>query len=533
MPTLDWTGKQQAVEQAKKVSYRLLNFDSTCGEKNSGNLIVQGDNLDALKSLLPYYRHCVKCIYIDPPYNTGSAFEHYDDNLEHSTWLSMMYPRLELLQEFLSEDGFFCCQIDDTECLYLKVLCDEIFGRQNYLTTIYVQVRYPNKTLKEDMNFHKEIEQIHVYQNSPLSSPKLDILNSGFEKFVYEIEEIENPLTTIELGGKKVDIFIKGQYKIKKHLGSKYGLKEIWATGTILDGNSSGRFFRDFLMGRYLEDGYGVLYKVYGIGDDIFDYRYFTGPQRVGATKGKYYQGVPKNNFESEKIIRKLPIENFYDFAANFGNCRHEGGVDFRSGKKPEILIKTILERFSNEGDLVMDSFLGSGTTAAVAHKMGRRWIGIEMGKQALTHILPRLKRVIDGEQGGISRNVGWKGGGGFDFYRLGEKIFEDSGRINPAVTFEQLANFVWFKTTGTPYLYKKNSPLLGVHDGKAIYLLYNGILGDKKPDGGNVLTKKILAGLPDFDGEKIIFGESCRISAENLKLRGITFKQIPKDILQ
>ena len=535
MPTLDWTGKQNAVELAKKIPYRLLDFDSalSCGEKNSGNLIVQGDNLDALKSLLPYYRQSVKCIYIDPPYNTGSAFEHYDDNLEHSTWLSMMYPRLELLQQFLSDDGFFCCEIDDSEGQYLKVLCDEIFGRQNYLTTIYVQVRYPNKTLKEDMNFHKEIEQIHVYRNSPLATPKLNTSDSGFEKFVYEIEETEKPLTTFKLGGKKVEVFIKGQYKIRKNIGSKYGLKEIWATGTILDGNSSGRFFRDFLMGRYLDDGYGILYKVYGIGDDMFDYRYFTGPQRVGATKGKYYQGVPKDNFESEKTSRTLPIENFYDFAANFGNCRHEGGVDFRSGKKPEILIKIILERFSNEGDLVMDSFLGSGTTAAVAHKMNRRYIGIEMGEQAISHIVPRLQNVIEGEQSGISKSVDWQGGGGFDFYRVGEKIFEDSGRINPAVKFEQLAAYIWFKTTGTPYTEQKNSPLLGVHEGTAIYLLYNGILGDKRPDGGNVLTKKILALLPPHDGDKIIFGESCRISAENLKLRGITFKQTPKDILQ
>ena len=402
---------------------------------------------------------------------------------------------------------------------------------QNFLTTFYIQVRYPNKTLKEDMNFHKEIEQIHIYQKSSAASPNLNTSILGFEKFIYEIKEKELPFSKIEIGGKKVEIFRKGQYEIKKNIGSRYGLKEIWATGTILDGNSSGRFFRDYLTGRYLQDGYGVLYKVYGIGDDIFDYRYFTGPQREGATKGKYYQGVPIDKFELEKNTRTLPIENFYDFAANFGNCRHEGNVDFRSGKKPEILIKTILKHFSNEGDLVLDSFLGSGTTVAVAHKMKRRYIGIEMGEQAITHVVPRLQKVIEGEQGGISKSVNWQGGGSFNFYKLGETLCDEFGIINTKVTFHQLAAFIWFGATKMPYLEQKNSPLIGVYNGIAYYLLYNGILGDKRPNGGNVLTKKVLSMLPLHYGEKIIYGEACRIGNNFLQENKIIFRQIPKEI--
>lgn len=142
-----------------------------------------------------------------------------------------------------------------------------------------------------------------------------------------------------------------------------------------MDGNSSGRFFRDYLDGRVTEDGLGILYKVSGIGDDKFPYRYFTGPKKAGATKGKYYQGVPLAQLENADTKKTSPIENFYDLAGSFGNCRSEGGVDFRGGKKPEALLEIILKHFSNPGDLILDSFGGSGSTAAAAHKMGRRWI--------------------------------------------------------------------------------------------------------------------------------------------------------------
>lgn len=335
-----------------------------------------------------------------------------------------MKPRLELLKSLLSVDGFFCCHIDDSEGHYLKVLLDEVFGRDNYLTTLYVRVRYSDKTLKSDMDFHKEIEQIHIYRKKYGAKPNLNIEKSGYEKFCYQVNELANG-ETLTLGGKRIEVFQKGQYEIVKTEGSEYGLKEIWASGTILDGNSSGRFFRDYLTGRYENDGYGVLYKVYGIGDDRYDYRYFTGPQKVGATKGKYYQGVPNDKLNENELYRKLPISNFYDLAGNFGNCRLEGGADFRSGKKPEVLLELIIKHFSNPGDLVLDSFLGSGTTAAVAHKMNRRWIGIELGAHAYTHCYPRLKAVVDGEQGGISKAVNWQGGGGFKFYELAPTLLE------------------------------------------------------------------------------------------------------------
>ena len=383
------------------------------------NRLIFGDNLLALKALEQEFAGRVKCVFIDPPYNTGSAFEHYDDALEHSTWLGLMRDRLEVIRRLLSPDGFICCHIDDSEGHYLKVLMDEVFGRSNYLVTLYVQVRYAEKTLKQDMAFHKQIEQIHVYRKQfgalPVQNKK--ILN--FEKFCYYIKE-KSTGKIVQLGGRAVQVFQAGEWEVVKGEGSAKGLKEIWATGSILDGNSSGRFFRDYLSGRSQIDGLGVLYKVPGIGDDGLGYRYLTGPARATATKGKYFQGVPIDKLESDGAEQASPIENFYDLAGNFGNCRHEGGVDFRSGKKPEALIEIILRHFSRPGDIVLDSFAGSGSTGAVAHKMGRRWIMVELGEHCHTHIVPRLQKVIDGQDpGGVTQATGWQGGGGFRYYTL------------------------------------------------------------------------------------------------------------------
>lgn len=439
---LTWIGKGE--EPAVEPRILLHDPSKDYGDPNTENMLIHGDNLLALKALEQQYAGQVKCIYIDPPYNTGEAFEYYDDNLEHSIWLGLMKARLDILYNLLADDGFFCCQIDDSEGHYLKVMLDEIFGRNGYYqTTIYVRVRYPEKTLKQDMSFHKEIEQVHIYRKTTAAKPRLDKIEAGYEKFKYKISTNATPDKTLELGGKKVEVFYKGNYEIIEEEGSEYGLKEIWASGTILDGNSSGRFFRDYLTGRYDEDGYGVIYKVYGIGDDRYDYRFFTGPNREGATKGKYYQGVPLEKLQSGEMTREVPINGFFDLAANFGNCRHEGGSEFRGGKKPEILIYTLLNHFSNPGDLVLDSFLGSGTTAAVAHKMGRRYIGIELGEHCYSLCKPRLDRVIDGEQTGISKDVEWHGGGGYKFYELAPSLIEKDKYGNPVISKQYNPNML------------------------------------------------------------------------------------------
>jgi adenine-specific DNA-methyltransferase len=198
---------------------------------------------------------------------------------------------------------------------------------------------------------------------------------------------------------------------------------------------------------------------------------------------------------------------------------------------KPERLIQRVFTITTDEGDLVLDSFLGSGTTAAVAHKMGRRYIGIEMGDHAVTHCVPRLKKVIDGEQGGISEEANWQGGGGFRFYQLGETIFDEQGHINEKVKFKALAAHVWFSETHMPILKTPKTALLGVYNETAYYLLYNGILGDIDPKGGNVLTSRVLRQLPKHKGKKVIYGEMSMLEESVLRSEEITFKHIPYDI--
>ena len=219
-------------------------------------------------------------------------------------------------------------------------------------------------------------------------------------------------------------------------------------------------------------------------------------------------------------------------------------GIHVFDTVKPEQLVARVLDMATERGDLVLDSFLGSGTTAAVAHKMGRRYIGIEMGEHAVTHCAPRLRKVIEGEQGGISRNVGWKGGGGFRFYRLGPPVFDWEGRIQRDVRFPVLAAHVWFTETGLPWSGDRGSPLLGIHKGRAYALLYNGILGDRQPDGGNVLTRATLTSIrnevarsyPAFAGEHpeyslTVYGERSRLTSTTIARERVAFKQTPYDV--
>ena len=423
---LTWIGKDEEV----KLEPRILVEDpkKSYGDPKAENMLIHGDNLLALKALEQDFAGKIKCIYIDPPYNTGNAFEHYDDNIEHSIWLNLIKPRLEILHRLLSPDGFLCCQIDDSEGPYLKVILDEIFGRANFVTTFFIQVRYGNKTLAEDNDYQKLIEYCFIYaKDANKSVPNKDVEEYKVEKFEWEIFETAKG-KSLELGGKKVEVFVPGQYEIKKVKYHLKGLKETWATGSLIKQKaSSGEFLAKHLAPRKDTDGLGCLYKVYGIGEDGLGYRYFTGPKRADATKGKFYSGIPLQRvaeIQKGNSKKEVPITNFYELSGYFGNCRTEGGVSFRSGKKPEKLIEIILKHFSNSKDWILDSFLGSGTTAAVAYKLDRRWIGVELRDHANTHCLPRLKAVIDGtDQSGISKEVNWKGGGGFKFYELASSL--------------------------------------------------------------------------------------------------------------
>jgi adenine-specific DNA-methyltransferase len=443
---LTWIGKGEE----PKLEPRILieNPEYSYGDPKSENMLIHGDNLLALKALEQDFTGKIKCIYIDPPYNTGNAFEHYDDGIEHSLWLTLMHSRLRILKNLLSDDGFICVQIDDNESAYLKVMMDEIFGRVNYVNTFYIQVRYGNKTLAEDNDYQKVIEQIHIYSKN-IKNAKANKKTEPYrvDKFEWDIEEL-SPGEIIELGGKKVEIFKDGTYSINKIEPTLNALKETWATGSLVrQTGSSGEFLDKYLAPRKNIDGLSTLYKVYGIGEDGLGYRYMTGPKKQDATKGKFFSGIPLKTLEDIKngnSDKSKPIENFYDLAGNFGNCRHEGGVSFGGGKKPEALMQIILEYFSSPDDLILDSFGGSGSTAASAHKLDRKWITIELGEQAYTHIQPRLMSVITGsDQTGISSVTNWKGGGGFKFYNLAPSLLNEDKYGNWIISKEYNAQML------------------------------------------------------------------------------------------
>ncbi len=472
---LEWPGKKEAIVTANIPTTKTLRpvREDSVDFDNTENLYIEGDNLEVLKLLQESYLGKIKMIYIDPPYNTGKDFVYRDNfakdsqvelfesgqkdeynqrlvvNPEtagryHSDWLSMMYPRLKLARNLLKEDGVIFISIDDNEFDNLKKICDEIFGLSNHIFTYTIKVRYEGKTLVEDMLFQKVVEYVLVYAKS---KPDLTLVRQkeeySFDKFIYDIEEKGIPIS-IELGGKKVEVFQPEDYKIIKKEPNKKLLKEIWASGSILDGNSSGRFFRDYLTGRYRQDGLGVLYKVHGIGDDERTYRYFTGPKRDGATKGKYFQGVPSNvSIDPSNAQTTKPIITFYDLAADFGNCRHEGNIDFRSGKKPLEFFRKLFEIIPwKKNDLVLDFFSGSASCAhsVLDHnsqdEVKRRFIMVQLPevtdekteefKEDLYNICEIGKERIRRAAKKIKEETGADIDYGFRVYRLDESNMQD-----------------------------------------------------------------------------------------------------------
>lgn len=431
--------KRYTKDGEQKVKNIKKDADGTIRE----NLIIKGNNLLALHCLKKQFAGKIKLIYIDPPYNTGSDSFKYNDSFNHSTWLTFMKNRLNIAKKLLSNDGFIFVQCDDNEQAYLKILMDDIFGIENNHAIIYVETVYADKTLKQDRVYHDQIEQILIYSKTFQSKIKQEFEDYSYDKFIWSIKENAKPKKSITLGGKTVDIFEKDSFSITEIEPTMKGLKEIWASGTILDMNSSGRFFRDYLMNRIEEDGYGTLYKVYGIGDDNSDYRYFTGPKKQGATKGKYYQGVPKDKMDIDLTdIKKISVENFWPMAGDFGNCRSEGGVELKSGKKPEKLLLKIINLTTEPNDLILDFFSGSGTTAAVAHKMNRKYICIEQLNYGLNDSIARLKNVINGDKTGISDDINWQGGGDFIYFELAKWNETAKEKILACESIDKLIKF-------------------------------------------------------------------------------------------
>ena len=502
MPILDWMTRGVDVRAAAKVPYRLLDAVPALdgGDGDVANMLIQGDNLDALKALLPYYKGAVKCIYIDPPYNTRSAFEHYDDNLEHSQWLAMVYPRLVLLRDLLAEDGSIWVSIDDNEGHYLKVIMDEVFGRRNFLAEIIWQKR----TSRENR------AAIGLAHDTVLAYGKMPAV---------QWKAVRNPLPANLNGFSNPDADPRGPWRSIPFSAQGYRPNQMY----LIEGPNGERHEppRGRCWGATEE-----VFRRYEAEGRVYFPRDGAGRPRIKQFAGEEAGLVPMSLWLAEDVgtneESKREILTLFDDETPFGT------------PKPERLMHRILHISSNPGDLILDSFLGSGTTAAVAHKMGRRWIGIEMGDHAATHCKPRLDKVIAGEQGGVSEAVGWTGGGGYRFYRLGASVFDADGHIADGIAFATLAAHIWFSETGMPFTGTADTPVLGMHDGTAYALLYNGILGDRSVSGGNVLTAVLLERLREesgWDGPMTVYGEWSKLGTARLADAGVTFKQTPYDV--
>ena len=407
---LTWIGK----DNQPKLEPRILIEDpeKSYGDKNSKNMLIYGDNLLALKALEQDFAGKIKCIYIDPPYNTGSAFESYDDGLEHSIWLSLIRDRLVVLKALLRDDGSIWISIDDNECHYLKILCDEIFGRNNFIANIVWQKFHSVKT-----NAQYGISQTHdhvlMYRKSERLSNfnLLDMDEDALEVYKNRDNDPRGrwrtaPLTVSLLSGQRGAAYAKtgkstGLYEIiapngKRHLPSK---GRCWiAKNTIDELIADNRIW-------WGKDGNAVPMRKLFLSEK--------GAKKICNTFWSHRE-AGSNKRANEQMKALFPNINSF------------------STPKPEELLYRIIHLASDADDIVLDSFLGSGTTAAVAHKMGRRWIGIELGEHCHTHCLPRLQKVADGtDQGGISKSVTWKGGGGFKYYYLAPSLLKEDKHGN------------------------------------------------------------------------------------------------------
>ena len=376
---LTWIGKDREVNLEPRILVEVP--EKSYGDKDTENMLIHGDNLLALKALEQDYTGKIKCIYIDPPFNTGSAFEHYDDNVEHSTWLTLMKERLELLHRLLANDGGLFIHLDYNEEAYVKVLLDEIFGRENYRNNIIVSRVRKNIREREkvkSLNFSQDTILFYAKSEQTLILPPVKPVKKDERWHSFEANGIRNGMD-YELFGCRP--------RENNHWRWSYERSQKAITDGIL---------------------------------------------RANPNTGKPEYLIPASEFE-------LMDSNWLDLQASAFNWK------FPNGEKNEKLILRIIEMMTNKEDIVLDSFLGSGTTAAVAHKMGRKWIGIELGEHCYTHCEPRLQKVVDGtDQGGISKAVNWQGGGGYKFYELAPSLLKkdefDNWIIEPKYDAEMLA---------------------------------------------------------------------------------------------
>ncbi len=381
------------------------------------NRLIFGDNLLALKALEAEFAGKVKCVFIDPPYNTGSAFTHYDDGLEHSIWLGLMRDRLEIIRRLLAEDGSLWITIDDNECHYLKVLCDEIFGRGNFVANVVWQKKFSpqaNSVWLSDSHDHVLVYARNKAVWRPNLLPRTDAADSRYSN---PDNDPRGPWTsgdfTISLtGGQRGAQFAKTGFSENIFEITTPSGRKLMPTQGRCWGTSRKRFE-----------------------ELCSDNRIWFGPNGNNVPRIKRFLSEVQEGIVCMTVWLRNEVGDNQDAKREVATFNSE---EIFSTPKPEKLLQRVIHLATNPGDLVLDSFAGSGTTGAVAHKMGRRWIMVELGEHCHTHIIPRLKKVIDGEDpGGITKSVGWKGGGGFRYYRLAPTLIVNDRWGNPVINPE------------------------------------------------------------------------------------------------
>ena len=409
------------------------------------NLIIKGNNLLALHSLKKVYKGKIDLIYIDPPYNTGSDSFGYNDSFNQSTWLTFMKNRLDVAKTLLSKSGVIMVQCSFHQFAFLKILMLDIFKK--HLCDFNIQVRHPDRSLTGDKEYNDVIEYVLIFSNDENKKMPYKEEIKTIDDYIIKIEikENEKPFDIINCDGKEVEIYTPEQYEVISSTPNKDNLKRISIRGSIREKNSSGRFFVKHL--EHLKDlPAQTLFKVPDMGDDAENYRYFySAPQ--GKKNGGYYQGKPTSS-----NVTKKQYSNFYNFEKDYNNVAKQGGVSFRNGKKPEELMKFLIETFTQENAIVLDYHLGSGTTAATSHKLNRRYIGIEQMDYIEDIAVNRIVNVINGDEEGISKVINWKGGGSFVFFELAKNNYKYVDLINNATTGLDLIG-IWDALNSNPFI--------------------------------------------------------------------------------
>ena len=535
MPTLDWIGKQAVVNHHREVSYRLIHCDGalSAGDAEAGNLLVQGDNLQALRALLPYYAGKVKCIYIDPPYNTGNEGWIYNDNVNspemrawlgqvvgkeaedlsrHDKWLCMMYPRLRLLRDFLREDGVIFVSIDDNENHHLRFVMNEVFGARCFIGDIIWRSSDSsnNDTKKISLDHNYTLAYSRKDDWSPFLLARSDANNAHYSNpdddpngpwFPGNLSS-PNPRENLRFTIQHPD----GRVLQPPANGWR------WSRSLVQDKIESGeivfnRTERGILRKTYLKEQHGLAPS-----------SLWTDLDETGHNRNAKY--------ELKQIFSEANTSDLF------------------STPKPTKFIHKLL-RIATEGDdLILDSFAGSGTTGHAVLDLNkqdggnRQFILVEMDEAIAASVTAqRLRRVITGyDKGGDATKPVEGLGGGFRFCRLGVPLFDEYGDIAEAVTFPDLAAHIFFSETGVPIPARAQSEFLGIHQGRAVYLLFDAAhAGAAREAAGNVLTPDRLTALPKppagFDGTSVVYAEGCTVSADRLKAACVVFKQIPYQV--